>query len=108
VVYLAKLNPAKKNEVGKVRPVVILTAQNILTPLPPVLFICPLSSQSLPEFAALHIKLEPRDQLKVISFALVEHCRCIASQRITQQRIAQLDHHEIKLITDRLKRLINA
>ena len=29
-IYLAKLNPTKYDEIGKLRPVVILTSQNIL------------------------------------------------------------------------------
>lgn len=45
-IYLAKLNPAKLSEVGKVRPVIILNCQKILDSQPPIVFICPLSSKS--------------------------------------------------------------
>jgi len=44
-IYLARLDPALGAEVGKLRPAVILTAQALLDVDPPVLFICPLSSQ---------------------------------------------------------------
>ena len=105
-VYLAKLDPAKHLEVGKIRPVVILTAPFILEVSPLLLFICPLSSQSYPEFSALHIKLSPRDNLQKTSFALVEHCRAISARRLSQPRLAQLTPDEITTILSRLQRMV--
>lgn len=105
-VYLARLDPVKHNEVGKIRPVVILTAQSILDVGVSLLFICPLSSQSLPGFQHLHVELPARDQLEVVSYALVEHCRGITLQRLINPRIAQLTVTELKRITQRLQRLI--
>ncbi len=57
-VYLGKLNPAKHDEIGKVRPVIILNSQLILDSMPPIIFICPLSSQSQKEFSNLHYELD--------------------------------------------------
>ncbi len=105
-IYLARLDPVKAAEVGKIRPVVILTSQAILDITPPTLFICPLSSQSQPEFSSLHVKLPPRDNLEVISYALVEHCRSISVRRIIFPRLAQLTSAEIRLILHRLQRLV--
>lgn len=106
-IYLAKLNPSKKDEVGKVRPVVVLTNQLILDAEPAVVFICPLSSQSHIQFASLHIELPPRDSLSKVSYALVEHCRAISHQRITNHRLAQLQHRELVNIIERLNLLID-
>ncbi len=105
-VYLAKLDPARHIEVGKIRPVVILTAPLILEVLPVILFICPLSSRSYPEFSGLHVALPPRDGLQKESFALVEHCRSISIKRLTPQRIAQLTPNELTLILRRLQRIV--
>jgi mRNA interferase MazF len=105
-VYLARLDPSKAAEIGKIHPVVLLNAQGILDILPPVLFICPLSSQSQPAFSHLHVKLAARDNLKVISYALVEHCRSITSQRIIHPRLAQLTENEMDTILHRLQRLV--
>lgn len=105
-IYLARLDPAKNAEVGKIRPVAILTSQTILDITPPTLFICPLSSQSQPEFSSLHIKLPSRDNLEVASYALIEHCRSISVKRIIFPRLAQLTSAEIRLILHRLQRLV--
>lgn len=105
-VYLARLDPAKGAEVGKLRPVLVLTDQKILDIDPPVIFICPLSSQSITQFEALHIALVSRDGLRVPSYALVEHCRSISRKRILGERIAQLSSEEVELVIHKLLRLI--
>ncbi|OGT64471.1 MAG: MazF family transcriptional regulator [Gammaproteobacteria bacterium RIFCSPHIGHO2_12_FULL_45_9] len=105
-VYLAKLDPAKSSEVGKIRPVVVLTAPIILDVQPDIIFVCPLSSKSYPEFSALHVELAPRDNLQKISFALVEHCRSISFGRLALPRLAQLTEKEIATILMRLQRMV--
>src|SRR3990167_5667286 len=105
-IYLSRLDPAKAAEVGKIRPVAILTSQAILDIEPPTLFVCPLSSQSQPEFSSLHVKLFSRDNLEVTSYGLVEHCRSVSIQRIIFPRLAQLTPTEIRLMLHRLLRLV--
>lgn len=105
-VYLARLDPAKAAEVGKIRPVVMLNTQTILDVIPPTVFVCPLSSKSQPEFASLHVKLPSRDNLKAISYALVEHCRSITIRRIIYPRLAQLTDAELRAILHRLFKLL--
>lgn len=105
-VYLAKLDPAKAAEIGKIRPIVVLNAQAILDIIPPTIFICPLSSQSRPEFSSLHVRLAPRDNLKATSYALVEHCRSITIRRIIYPRLAQLTSSELLLVLHRLQKLV--
>lgn len=101
-VYLARLDPTKAKEIGKIRPVVVLTTQRILAHHPPIVFVCPLSSQSYSEFEGLHVMLPARDGLKTVSFALPEHCRAITNTRILFPRLAQLNLEETKAILHRL------
>ena len=105
-IYLARLDPAKGAEIGKLRPVILLTHQRLLEVNPHILFICPLSSQSDPSFSPLHVRIERRDLLHVTSYALVEHCRAISTNRILSQRLAQLESAEITEIIRRLYRII--
>ena len=105
-IYLARLDPAKGAEVGKLRPMAMLSAQEVLQVNSPLLFICPLSSRSDPAFEALHVALPPRDGLKVKSYALVEHCRAISRGRVLSDRIAQLTEEELATILHRLQRLV--
>ncbi len=105
-VYLAKLDPSKHAEIGKIRPVVVLTTQALLDKSVPLVFICPLSTQSYPQYRALHTELVPRDNLKATSYALIEQCRSISIQRLTYPRIAQLARHELKTLIKQLTTLI--
>lgn len=106
-VYLAKMDPTKGADIGKIRPVVVLNAESILDISPSLLFVCPLSSQSHKTFRSLHLELPPRDNLHVISYALVEHARSIAIRRILYPRLAQLTQNELTLILHKLKRLLD-
>ena len=106
-IYLAKLNPSKIGEVGKIRPVIILNSQTILDSEPPIIFICPLSSKSESAFSNIHLKLSPRDNLEVESYALIEHCRSISLSRLIFPRIAQITDHEVSILLLRLKHLLD-
>ena len=101
-VYIAKLNPVKYNEIGKLRPVVVLNSQNILNTNPTNVFICPLSSKSKEEFKYLHYYLQPRDRLEVGSYALVEHCKSISCERINKSNLCILSTFEINNLFDKL------
>ena len=101
-VYLARLDPAKGAEVGKLRPVVVLTDATLLQIQPAHVFICPLSSRSEPAYEAL----SARDNLRTNSFALVEHCRAVSVGRLLNERLAQLDSVEVNEIARRLQRMI--
>jgi len=105
-VYLARLDPAKGAEVGKLRPVVVLTDQSLLDVSPPHVFVCPLSGRSDPDYQVLHLSLPARDGLKVESYALVEHCRAISIRRLQSERLATLEIDEINEIIRRLHRLV--
>ena len=104
--YLARIDPAKGAEVGKLRPVVVLTAQSLLDVRPAHVFICPLSGRSDPAYQALHLSLAARDNLQVQSYALVEHCRAISIRRVQSERLAQLELDELNEIIRRLHRLV--
>jgi len=106
-IYLARLDPSKHAEVGKIRPVVVLMGQFILDVQPASVLVCPLSSQSYPECSQLHVALPPRDSLQNDSYALVEHCRSISIKRIINPRLAQLTNKELGLIFIRLKNMCN-
>lgn len=104
-IYLARLDPAKHAEVGKIRPVIILMGQFILDIAPLSVLICPLSSRSYPGCADLHVHLSPRDNLQKDSYALVEHCRSISVKRLHDPRLAQVTKEELRMIFTRLQRM---
>lgn len=107
-VYLARLDPSKGAEIGKLRPAIILTDQILLDIDPPLIFVCPLSSRSDPAFSALHVSLPARDNIHRPSFALVEHCRGINRSRIQSERLGQATPDEMATLLHRLMRMAGA
>lgn len=101
-VYIAKLYPVKYNEIGKLRPVVILNSQNVLNANPINVFVCPLSSQSKEDFKHLHLHLKSRDRLEVDSYALIEHCKSISSERLIKTNLCVLSTFELDCILEKL------
>lgn len=107
-VYLAKLNHTKYDEIGKLRPVVILTSQKILDSKPPLIFICPLSSKSHEDFKHLHFKIYPRDRLKETSYVLIEHSKSVSVQRLNNDCLSVLTHNELEQIIKNISFLIDS
>jgi mRNA interferase MazF len=105
-IHLARLDPAKGAEIGKLRPVVLLTVTRLMEPPPSLVMACPLSRHSYQGVSFLHVQLRPREQLKCSSYALVEHCRAIAMRRLCSPRIATVDPSELEQIMHRLDVLL--
>lgn len=105
-IYLARLDPAKGAEIGKLRPVVVLTNQQLLDDKPMVIFVCPLSTKSQPEFSALHVAIEAKERLLKKSYAVVEHCRSLSARRIQNDQLATLSRTELQAVIHRLERMI--
>ncbi len=105
-VYLARLDPAKGAEIGKPRPVIILTNQQLLDVDPGLIFVCPLSTHSQSQFSALHVSIKARERLLKNSYALVEHCRSLSSSRIQQDQLATLSPTQLHAVIHRLERMI--
>jgi len=106
-VYLAKLNPSKYDEIGKLRPVVVLTSQKILDSKPPLIFICPLSSKSHEDFKYLHCAISARDKLKNNSFVLIEHSKSISYKRLHGTCLSVLTKNELEQIINNIVFLID-
>lgn len=105
-IYLGALDPAKHAEIGKIRPVIILSAPLILQLHPGLIFICPLSSKSNSNYSALHVELPLRERLEKNSYALIEHCQAISVRRIKSHRMAQLNEYELSVILSKLKHMV--
>jgi mRNA interferase MazF len=105
-IYLARLDPAKGAEIGKLRPVIVLTNQQLLDVAPVLIFVCPLSTRSQPEFSALHVSIGARERLLKSSYALVEHCRSLTASRIQRDQLATLSPTQLHAVIHRLERMI--
>ena len=94
------LNPKKGDEIGKVRPCVIISNDDENSILDTII-VMPLSTQLIDNMLPYRLRLPARDNLKKDSDILINHIRTISKKRVTSQ-IAKITDDEYKLIISNL------
>ena len=109
-IYLAKLNPKKGNEVGKIRPVLIYQT-NILNECEhPTTIILPISTVLIDDTYPLRYKISSRDKLEKTSDILCDQIRALDNQRILEGLLTKLSYREtVNLVkyTQNLTKILN-
>jgi len=109
-VVLANLNPSKGKEIGKFRPVIILTDTKFITPNlnldSGMVFIVPLTSKLWKKLIGMRVVIEPRDNLLQTSYAVIEQARSIDISRINPVVLTSLSDTELEELTKKLLRWI--
>ena len=94
------LNPKKGDEVGKIRPCLIISdndTNNILD----TIIVLPLSTKLLDDMKPYRIRIKKRDGLKEDSDILINHIRTISKKRVTS-KIAKITEKEYKSVIENL------
>jgi len=95
-IWIARLNPNVGNEIGKVRPALILLAQRYLNAGSPVVMAAPLTTQFWPGMAALRIPVSARGRLLKESYVVLEQTRALDRSRFADTRLAELTEDEMQ------------
>ena len=102
-IYLAKLNPKKGNEVGKIRPILIYQT-NILNDCEhPTTIVLPISTVLIDGAFPLRYRITKRDKLEKTSDVLCDQIRALDNQRILNGLIAKLTYKEMLEIDQQVK-----
>ena len=94
------LNPKKGDEIGKIRPCIIISnddENNILD----TIIVIPLSTQLIDDMKPYRLRLTARDNLEKDSDILINHIRTISKKRVTS-KIAKITDAEYKMIIQNL------
>jgi len=102
-IYLARLNPRKGNEVGKVRPILIYQTNMLNDIGHPTTIVLPLSTYLIEEAYPLRYRVSRRDALEQDSDILCDQIRAIDNQRIIAEKLAELSWQEVFEIDEQLK-----
>lgn len=94
-IYLARLNPRKGNEVGKLRPVLIFQTDMLNSIGHPTTTILPLSTKVIENTYPLRYKINSRDALEQTSDILCDQIRTIDNKRIIDKKLTTLLHKEM-------------
>ena len=102
-IYLARFNPRKYNEVGKVRPVFIYQTDMLNDIGHPTTIVLPLSTYLIDGAYPLRYRVTSRDKLEKDSDVLCDQIRAIDKQRIISESLTQLSYQEIFEIDEQVK-----
>jgi len=102
-IYLARLNPRKGNEVGKIRPVFIYQTDMLNEIGHPTTIILPLSTYLIDEAYPLRYRVISQDGLDRDSDILCDQIRAIDNQRIISERLAKLPWQDVFEIDEQVK-----
>jgi len=106
-IYLAKLNPKKGNEVGKIRPVLIYQT-NILNDCEhPTTIILPISTVLIDDTYPLRYRVAKRNKLEKTSDILCDQIRALDNQRILNGLLTKLTYQEILEIDKQVKIILD-
>ena len=106
-IYLANLNPQKKpNEIGKLRPVVVVQSNFINENDYPTTIVVPLSTKLIDDVSPLRYRVTKRAKLLYDSDALIAHIRAIDNGRF-MEKIASLTSREIEDIRQCIDEVIS-
>lgn len=94
------LNPKKGDEIGKVRPCIILSGDDENSILDTIIVV-PLSTHLLDDMLPFRMRLRKRDNLKKDSDILINHIRTISSKRVTSH-IGKITEEEYQKIIENL------
>ncbi|MBU1668206.1 type II toxin-antitoxin system PemK/MazF family toxin [bacterium] len=93
-------NPKKGDEIGKIRPCIILSGDDENAILDTII-VMPLSTQLLDDMLPFRMRLKKRDNLEKESDILINHVRTISSKRVTSF-IGKVTNEEYQQIIENL------
>lgn len=99
-IVTVNLNPKKGDEVGKIRPALILSGDDENAILDTVILM-PLSTNLIDNMSPYRMRVTKRDNLKEDSDILINQIRTLSKQRIGE-KIAKLSNDEYNLVIESL------
>ena len=99
-IVIVNLNPKKGDEVGKIRPAVIISGDEENEILDTVILI-PLSTDLIEDMYPYRIRISKRDNLKKDSDVLINQIRTLSKKRV-DKKIGKILENEYKSIIEAL------
>ena len=106
-IWLAKLNPQRGTEPGKVRPVLVVQAQALLDDGHPSTLIVPLTSGLLEDAEPLRVRINQGEGLERDSDAMIDQLRAIDNKRFAGGPLRQLDPKELGEVEQAIREVMD-
>ena len=104
-IVLVNFNPQRKREeVGKIRPAIIISDSS-LNEILDLVTVIPLTTNLIDNALPLRVRIKKRDKLKQDSDAMIENIRAISKERILEN-LSTITTNEMKLLEIGIKKLL--
>lgn len=97
-VWVANLNPNRRSEVGKIRPVLILQNNALSDNGFPTVVVLPMTTQVRKDVATLRISIAARDALREDRQIMIDQPRSVDRKRIGEGPLTQLKTVELQAV----------
>jgi len=104
-IWLANLNPSKKTEPGKVRPVLIVQNQYLLDAGHSTAIIIPLTTNLIDDAEPLRIRIPAEERLQYDSDLLVDQVRAVDTSRLIEGPLLNIGVSRLKFTIESLQQL---
>lgn len=102
-IWVANLNPARGQEVSKIRPVLVMQNDALTAAGMPMIVILPLTTQVFPNFSKWRISLPARDRLLKDCQIIVDQPRALDRSRFGEGPLTRLNADELASVEKSLR-----
>ena len=102
-IWTANLNPTRGREIGKVRPVLVFQADELIDAGTPMIVVLPLTTHVYPEFKLWRITVPARDRLRDDCQVVVDQPRSLDRARIGEGPLTVLTPAELAAVERSLR-----
>lgn len=102
-IWTANLKSSRGREIGKIRPVLIIQANELLDAGIPMLVVLPLTTQVYPEFKLWRIGVPARDRLEEPCQVVVDQPRALDRTRLGDGPLTVLTQAELAAVEQSLR-----
>lgn len=97
-VWVANLNPPRGREVGKIRPVLVIQADELTDAGTPMIVVLPLTTQVYPSFRLWRITIPARDRLEKDCQVVIDQPRSLDRTRFGDGPLTKLTTQELRTV----------
>jgi len=102
-IWTANLNPARGREIGKIRPVLVMQANELIDADVPMVVVLPLTTNVYPEFRLWRVTVPARDRLKDACQVVVDQPRLLDRTRLGDGPLTALTAAELAAVERSLR-----
>ncbi|MFZ5484073.1 MAG: type II toxin-antitoxin system PemK/MazF family toxin [Pseudomonadota bacterium] len=102
-IWVGNLNPSRGREIGKVRPVLIMQADELTQTGTPMIVVLPLTTQTYPGFKRWRISLPARERLLKPCQVITDQPRALDRDRFGEGPLATLTADEMAAVEKSLR-----